>query len=93
MFEAKNLNQVIDGIHAVGRASQRLSTFSGPYLGVKLSEKNERNFTEEQLRQGETMVPTLSHGNHGASQSGQFDTSRDIVRGAGARESTMAKNQ
>lgn len=93
LYEAKNLNQVIDGIHAVGRASQKCSTFSGPYIGVKLADKNERNFTEEQLRQGESMMPTLSHGNHGATASGQFDKSRDIVRGAGARESTMSKNQ
>lgn len=87
------MNQVVDGIHAVGRASQKASTFSGPYIGAKLADKAERNFTEEQLRQSESIVPQLSTGNHGANASGMYDTSRDIVRGAGARESTMAKNQ
>ena len=87
------MNQVVDGIHAVGRASQKISSFSGPYIGAKLADKAERNFTEEQLRQGETVVPQLSKGSTGANASGMYDTSRDIVRGAGARESTMAKNQ
>lgn len=86
------MNQVVDGIHAIGRAAQKVSTFSGPYIGVKLADKNERNFSEAQLRQGETMVPQLQQA-HGANQSGHYDTSRDIVRGAGARESTMSKNQ
>ena len=87
------MNQVVDGIHAVGRASQKISSFSGPYIGAKLADKAERNFTEEQLRQGETVVPQLSKGSTGSNASGMYDTSRDIVRGAGARESTMAKNQ
>lgn len=87
------MNQVVDGIHAVGRASQKVKGFSGPYIGVKVADKNERNFTEEQLRQSESIVPVLSTGAHGANASGQFDTSRDIVRGAGAREATMSKNQ
>jgi hypothetical protein len=86
------MNQVVDGLHAVGRASQKVSTFSGPYIGVKLADKAERNFTEEQLRQSESIVPQLQQV-HGANASGIYDTSRDIVRGAGARESTMAKNQ
>lgn len=87
------MNQVVDGIHAVGRASQKAKGFDGPYIGVKLADKQERNFTEEQLRQSESVVPILSTGAHGANASGMYDTSRDIVRGAGARESTMAKNQ
>lgn len=87
------MNQVVDGIHAVGRASQKISSFKGPYIGAKLADKSERNFTDEQLRQGEAIVPILSTGAHGANQSGMYDTSHDIVRGAGARESTMSKNQ
>jgi len=87
------MNQVVDGIHAVGRASQKISSFHGPHIGAKLADKAERNFTEAQLKQGESIVPQLSHSAHGASATGMYDTSRDIVRGAGARESTMAKNQ
>ena len=30
--------------------------YNGPVLGVKLAEKNEREFTEEQLRAGEAVI-------------------------------------
>lgn len=93
LYEAKNMNQVIDAIHAVGRASQKISGFSGPYIGAKLATQNERKFTEAQLKQSEAIVPQLNKGSTGANAAGMYDTSRDIVRGAGARESTMAKNQ
>jgi hypothetical protein len=92
LFEAKNMNQVVDGIHAVGRAAQKVSSYAGPTIGAKLADKSERNFTEEQLRQSESIVPQISKGSTGANATGMYDTSRDIVRGAGARESTMAKN-
>jgi len=52
LFEAKNVFQVVMAIHALGRAAQRVSSFNGPQLGVKLADKNERTFDEATLAKG-----------------------------------------
>ncbi len=54
--------------------------FKGPTLGPKMSESNQRDFTEEQLRAGHGVVGLLDSGmNKGANQSGQnFGLSRHI---------------
>jgi len=86
LFEAKNMGQVIQTLHALGRHSQKVANFPGPYIGVKLADANARNFTQEQLRQGENMIPLQTAGSHGnANASGQFDSSREIVKGPGRR--------
>jgi transgelin len=86
LFEAKNMGQVIQTLHALGRHSQKVSTFGGPYIGTKLATANPREFTEEQLRQGESVIPLQTAGSHGnANASGQFDSSREIVKGPGRR--------
>ena len=91
LFESKNMGQVVQTIHALGRHSQRVSGFSGPYIGSKLASANQRNFTEEQLRQGESTLPLQTSGSHGnANASGQFDSSREIVRGPGRRSAAPA---
>ena len=62
--------QVINGIHALGRKAQSKG-FSGPTLGPKESTKNEREFTEEQLREGQNVIGLQMGTNKGASQAGQ----------------------
>ena len=53
----------------VGRATQKHESYTGPTLGPKMATKNERNFTEEQIRQGRDGVIGLQSGsNKGASQ-------------------------
>ena len=53
----------------VGRATQKHEEYTGPTLGPKMATKNERNFTEEQIRQGRDGVIGLQSGsNKGASQ-------------------------
>lgn len=75
------MNQVVQCLQALGRQSRMIEGFSGPYLGPKIAEKNERNFTEDVLKKGETIAPKLSLGDYGHSnQSGMYDTSRDIVK-------------
>lgn len=86
LFEAKNMVQVVQCIHALGRASQKIGGFAGPYIGVKLADAQKREWTEEQLRQSETFIPLQTAGSHGnANASGQFDSSREIVKGPGRR--------
>ncbi|CAF3668861.1 unnamed protein product [Rotaria socialis] len=71
LFEKRNIAQVTQCIHALGRQAQRKS-FNGPTLGPKMAESNVREFTEEQLRAGQNMVGLLNDGmNKGASQAGQ----------------------
>ena len=55
LYEAKNMTQVVDGIHAVGRAAQK-NGFQGPVIGAKEGTENKRNFTEAQLKAGEGIV-------------------------------------
>lgn len=84
------MNQVIQCLHALGRQSRLVEGFPGPSIGPKIADKNERNFTEDVLKKGETIAPMMSLGDYGhANQTGMYDTSRDIVKGPGVREKTM----
>jgi len=44
--------------------------FDGQCIGTKISEGNKRNFTDEQLKQGETMIGLQMGSHKGASQAG-----------------------
>lgn len=59
LFEQKNIPQVTLTIHSLGRQAQA-HNFAGPALGVKICEKNERHFTEEQLAEAKNAVGLLS---------------------------------
>ncbi|KAJ3038701.1 Calponin-3 [Rhizophlyctis rosea] len=69
LFEAKNINQVIDSIFALSRNAEKHG-FNGPRLGPKLAQKTERTFSEDQLAQGRAAVPLLQSFTGGASQAG-----------------------
>ncbi|KAI8909525.1 calponin homology domain-containing protein [Gorgonomyces haynaldii] len=69
LFEAKNLIQVTDCIFSVSRNAEKRG-WQGPRLGPKLADKNERQFTEEQLLQAKMAVPLLQSYTKGASQAG-----------------------
>ena len=45
LFNAKNMGAVVRNLHSLGRVAQRLESFPGPHLGVKLSTKVEKRFT------------------------------------------------
>lgn len=78
LFEKKNIPQVTLAIHALGRYAQK-NGFNGPVLGVKMSEANRREFTEEQLRAGEATIGLQAGFNKGANQSGiNFGMSRHM---------------
>ncbi|XP_035224122.1 muscle-specific protein 20-like, partial [Stegodyphus dumicola] len=70
LWERRNIPQVTQCIMALGRACYLHPEFPGPFLGPKPSEKNEREFTEEQLRAGETIINLQYGTNKGANQSG-----------------------
>ena len=69
LFEGKNLSQVALCLYSLARATQKHPEYSGPSLGPKFATKNERNFSEEQIRKGRDGVIGLQSGsNKGASQ-------------------------
>eukprot|EP00090_Calanus_glacialis_P012988 TRINITY_DN2161_c0_g1_i2.p1 TRINITY_DN2161_c0_g1~~TRINITY_DN2161_c0_g1_i2.p1 ORF type:complete len:171 (-),score=56.02 TRINITY_DN2161_c0_g1_i2:122-634(-) len=71
LFEARNLSQVALCLFSLGRATQKHPEFTGPQIGPKMATKNERNFSDEQIRQGRDATIGLQSGtNVGASQAG-----------------------
>ena len=42
--------QVVLCLYSLGRVTQKHPEYTGPAIGPKMAEKNERNFTDEQIR-------------------------------------------
>lgn len=61
--------QVLLTMYAVGSVALK-NGYQGPCIGAKISEANPREFTEEQLKQGETMIGLQMGSHKGASQAG-----------------------
>lgn len=82
LFEDKDMAQ---GRHQPARsgAAQNIEPeFAGPHFGGKASTPNKREFSEEQLQRGKAEQTLMGKGSHGgATQSGMYDHSRDIVKG------------
>jgi len=70
LFERRNIPQVTLCLYALGRITQKHPEYTGPSLGPKMAEKNERTFTEDQLRASEGQVNLQMGYNKGATQSG-----------------------
>jgi len=70
LFERRNIPQVVLSLYALARYTQKHPEFTGPSLGPKMADKNERTFTEEQLRASEGQVNLQAGYNKGASQAG-----------------------
>jgi len=62
LFDGQRPKAVVDNIFALSAASRKISSFSGPYIGVKYAEKNERNFSEEVLAKSKSSVPMWHQG-------------------------------
>ena len=63
LYDEKNVNQVISSIHALGRLLQTIMPDAKlPKLGIKVVEKNEITFTEDQLREARAAVSVLNLG-------------------------------
>ena len=77
LFEATNMAAVINGLHALGR---KASSKGQKGIGPKESTKNEREFTDEQMRAGSNVIGLQMGSNKGASQAGQnFGKTRAII--------------
>jgi len=74
LYDGKNMPSVINHFFALSsHARENSSKFKGPYIGVKFSTKNERNFTEEQLRKGQFVASAQTQGSYGV-----LDNEQDV---------------
>ncbi|XP_065906338.1 muscle-specific protein 20-like [Dysidea avara] len=78
LYEAQNIPQVTNGIHALGRRAQKKG-FDGPVLGPKEATEQRREFDEATKQAGQAVIGLQMGSNQGASQSGMsFGTGRQI---------------
>lgn len=57
-------------VHRMLFQAQTRDDYKGPMLGPKMAEKNERQFTEAQMREAQNVVSLQYGSNKGANQSG-----------------------
>ncbi|CAB0033900.1 unnamed protein product [Trichogramma brassicae] len=82
LWEKKDIAQVITTLFALGRETYRHPEYTGPHLGPKPADECKRQFTEEQLRAGESVIGLQAGSNKGATQAGQnMGASRKILLG------------
>ncbi|EEB13689.1 myophilin, putative [Pediculus humanus corporis] len=67
LWERQNLNSVVTCLQSLGR---KMGKYGKPTIGPKEAEKNERHFTEEQLKAGNSIISLQYGSNKGATQSG-----------------------
>ncbi|XP_016942999.3 muscle-specific protein 20 [Drosophila suzukii] len=82
LYEKKDIANVTNTIFALGRATYKHADFKGPFLGPKPADECKRDFTEEQLKAGQTIVGLQAGSNKGATQAGQnLGAGRKILLG------------
>jgi len=88
LFEGNNLSSVQRMIFNLGGVAQKKG-FQGPAIGVKVSDENKRNFTEQQLKAGQNVISKQMGNNQGASQAGMtgYGTGRQIIDRTSERSS------
>ena len=75
LYERRNIPQVVLCLFSLGRLTQHHQDYTGPAIGPKMSTKNERNFSAEQIRRNRDAVIGLQAGtNIGATQVWYFTT-------------------
>lgn len=65
LFEKKDISRVTNTFFALGRAVWKDASFKGPKLGPKPADLNEREFTDEQMKSGQTIVGLQAGQNKG----------------------------
>ena len=82
LWECKDFSQVIMTLFALGRETYRHPEWKGPYLGPKPSDEAKREFSEETLKAGQTIIGLQAGQNKGATQAGQnIGAGRKIIIG------------
>merc|ERR1712106_1967 len=79
LYESKNLYMIVDNLYNLGGMTQKKG-WDGPVLGVKVASENKRNFDDDVLKAGQSMIGLQYGTNKGASQAGMtpYGASRQI---------------
>nr|ACO14747.1 Calponin-3 [Caligus clemensi] len=79
LYENKNLYMVVDNLYGLGGMAQR-NGFDGPVIGAKMATSNKRNFDDDVLKAGQSVIGLQYGSNKGASQAGMtaYGTGRQI---------------
>jgi len=70
LYEVQNMSQVIGTLYSVSSYATSLRGYAGPSIGTKIAEKNEREFDEETLKAGMSIVGGQMGFTEGETQSG-----------------------
>ncbi|CAL8112713.1 unnamed protein product [Orchesella dallaii] len=82
LCEKKDIGQVTGCIFALGRTTYRHPEYQGPSLGPRPAEENKREFSDEVIQAGKTVIGLQAGSNQGASQAGQnMGAGRKIILG------------
>lgn len=82
LWEKKDIAQVTNTLFSLGRETYRHPEWVGPYLGPKPSDENKREFSDEVLKAGQTVIGLQAGTNKGATQAGQnIGAGRKIILG------------
>ncbi|KAL7013609.1 hypothetical protein ACKWTF_015490 [Chironomus riparius] len=82
LWEMKDISQVTMTLFALGRETYRHPEWTGPWLGPRPSEENKRDFDEETLAAGQTIIGLQAGTNKGATQAGSnMGAGRKIILG------------
>jgi len=78
LYEAKNIPQVIQTLFVFGSSVQKIPSYNGPQLGVKMAEKRNIEFSDDQLRRGSNTVGLQYEGSF-KHETG-MNSSREVVK-------------
>lgn len=82
MWEQKDISAVTKTLFALGRASYKHPEFPGPHLGPKPADENKREFSDETLAAGNTIIGLQAGSNKGTTQAGSnMGAGRKIILG------------
>lgn len=78
LYEGKNLPQVIQTLFIFASVVQKLPSYNGPEIGIKIADKRNIEFTEEQLRRSSNTVGLQYEG--GYKHDTGLHASREVVK-------------
>ncbi|XP_041973056.1 muscle-specific protein 20 [Aricia agestis] len=82
LWEKKDIAQVVSTLFALGRETYRHAEWKGPFLGPKPSDECKRDFSDEVLKAGQTVIGLQAGSNKGATQAGSnMGAGRKILLG------------
>lgn len=82
MIDWRLIDWLTDWLIAFALQTYKHDDFKGPFLGPKPADECKRDFSEEQLKAGQTIVGLQAGSNKGATQAGQnIGAGRKILLG------------